>query len=319
MEIKPDLSFYEGAFVEEQFSETQIWQDIDSVGMFAEFKFAASDDPFDDNSPGFERVSNQARDTLGQICSYATAHMAAQFRTHVFSMLVFPRYARLLVWDRAGVTVTEKIDLETSASVLAEFFWRYQNMSRAERGHDETVRTVSATEVEQVVPNALKLLGVDHSARLFEMEFSGNEKFVISAPFYMGTASPTGRSTRTFKALCMQTKKVVFLKDTWRVISDGLLPEDEIYTKLANAEVPYVATVTAFDNVPGHLTRTHEFQSESWVKFEGARRLRRFQHYRLVLSQFARSIQLFKNVRELVQALRDALEGKKSFSVCGLS
>ena len=58
--------------------------------------------------------------------------MAAQFRRHVLSMLVFPRYARLLIWDRVGVTVTEKIDLETNASVLADFFWQYQNMSRTQ-------------------------------------------------------------------------------------------------------------------------------------------------------------------------------------------
>ena len=79
----------------------------------------------------------------------------------------------------------------------------------------------------------------------------------------MGIASPTGRSTRTFKALCMQTKKIVFLKDTWRVISDGLLPEDQIYAKLAEVQVPHVATLEAFHNVDGQVTRTHEFQSES--------------------------------------------------------
>ena len=117
----------------------------------------------------------------------------------------------------------------------------------------------------------------------------------------------------------MQTKKIVFLKDTWRVISDGLLPEDQIYAKLAEAQVPHVATLEAFHNVDEQVTRTHEFQSESWVRFEGTRRFRMFQHYRLVLCEFARSIQLFTNVRELVQAFRDALEGKKPVSVSGLN
>src|SRR5271154_3156231 len=172
--------------------------------------------------------------------------MAAQFRTHLFSMLVFPRYARLLIWDRAGVIVTEKIDLETKASILADFFWRYQNMSRAKRGYDETINEIPVTNVVQAVPDALTMLEVDDNARLFEVLFPGNRKFVISAPLYMGTGSPTGRSTRTFKALCMQTKKIVFLKDTWRVISNRLLPEHEVYRKLADAQVPHVAALEAF-------------------------------------------------------------------------
>jgi len=132
-EIKPDICLYEDRFIQQQFPEPSK-RELDLVGVVVEFKYAHSDDPFDDSSPGFERTTDDARKTLSQICSYSTAHMAAQFRTRVFSMLVFPQYARLLVWDRAGVTVTEKIDLVTNASVLAEFFWRYENMTPAERG-----------------------------------------------------------------------------------------------------------------------------------------------------------------------------------------
>ena len=42
-----------------------------------------------DNSPTFERIVNQARDTLGQIYTYTTAHAAAQLHTHIFFILVF--------------------------------------------------------------------------------------------------------------------------------------------------------------------------------------------------------------------------------------
>ena len=310
-EIKPDVSLHEDTFIQEQS------RDIESVGLLAGFKCRHSDDPFDDNPPGFERITDDTREMLGQICSYANAYMAAQFCTHVFFMLVFPRYARLLVWDRTRVTVTEKIDLETNTSVLAEFFWQYHNISLTKQGYDDTVRVVSATDVKQVVPEALKMLGVDDNTRLFEMSLPKNRKFVISAPGYMGTASPTGRSTHTFKALCMQSKKFVFLKDTWHVISDGLLPGREIYTKLVEAQVPHVARLEAFHDVEGQFTKIHEFRSESWVKLEGFRRFRRSQHYRPVLYEFARPIQVFKNVRELVQAFRDALEGKKPISIFG--
>ena len=111
----------------------------------AEFKYSPADDPFKDSDPGFEHDSERSEKTLGQICTYATAHMAAQFRSHVFSLLVFPKYARILRWDRAGVIVTGKIDLEKSdeVSVLANFLWRYSNMTDTERGYDENVTRVT--------------------------------------------------------------------------------------------------------------------------------------------------------------------------------
>jgi len=306
------MCLYDDPFV--QYNSNATSPSIQNVGLMGEFKLIPNDDPFDDDSPNFERTSSQARDTLGQICTYATAHAAAQFRIHVFSFLVFPRYARLLMWDRAGVVVTEKIDFKKDALVLAEFFWRYQYMSAAQRGSDETIWEISPSQradILQAVPDALALLGANDDSRLCSIPFSGDRTFVISVPLYMGTGSPTGRSTRTFKALCMWTRKIVFLKDTWRVMSPGLLAEHEIYGKLAEARVPHVATLEAFTDVHGQATRTDKFQQETWVKSSGPRRLRKFQHYRLVLKEFARPIQLFQDVKELVQAFRDALEGKR--------
>ena len=134
----------------------------------------------------------------------------------------------------------------------------------------------------------------------------------LSVTLYMSTVSPTGRSTRTFQA---RMKKIVFLKDTWHFITYGPLPEHEVYTKVAETQAPHISRLEAFHDLEGQITRTHEFQPEGWVKFEGSRCFRRFQHYRLVVYQFARSIEFFKNVRELVQAFRDALEGKKPISV----
>ena len=163
---------------------------------------------------------------LVQICSYVTTQINAQFYTHIFFMLIFPSYACILIWDRAGVTtLMEKIDLETNASVLAEFFWRYQNMSCTKPGYNETVWLVSATDIKQTVFNALEILEVDHNAHLLEMLFPGGRKFIIYAQLCMGTASPTSWLICTFKVLCMQTMKIVFLKDTWHVISDGLLSD----------------------------------------------------------------------------------------------
>ncbi|PPQ67939.1 hypothetical protein CVT25_000351 [Psilocybe cyanescens] len=119
---------------------------------------------------------------------------------------------------------------------------------------------------------------------------------------YMDT-SPTGWSTGAFKAYYKETGNVVFLKDTWRIIDDDPIPDHETYIKLAKEKVKFVATSPAYHDIQDRETRTLDFKSE------GRREFHRFQLYRLVLDQYARSIQQFENVRELIQVWRDTLQG----------
>ncbi|KAH0833486.1 hypothetical protein J3R83DRAFT_12610 [Lanmaoa asiatica] len=57
----------------------------------------------------FVKKSAAAIEILGQITAYVAAQMSAQFRTHVFSILLMPKKARILRWGREGVVVTEPI------------------------------------------------------------------------------------------------------------------------------------------------------------------------------------------------------------------
>ena len=103
---------------------------MESAELIVEVKLDVLDDPF--------KVTPDDKgllcDTLGQMTRYATAHLAAQFHTHAFSVLVFPKWARLMRWDRAGVVVSERISLNQSH--LAEFFWRFNHADAEDRGHD---------------------------------------------------------------------------------------------------------------------------------------------------------------------------------------
>ena len=58
-----------------------------------EAKLDEQDDPFKVKSTveGFLCDNERARQTLGQLTSYATAHLAAQFRIHVFLYSFFPQ------------------------------------------------------------------------------------------------------------------------------------------------------------------------------------------------------------------------------------
>ena len=188
-------------------------------------------------------------------------------------------------------------------------------MTPAQQGFDEDFVPISLEEVELVDPNAREMLEIKNENKhplLFSITFPDGDKFVVNTPVYMGTASPTGRSTRTFLALHLQTGNVVFLKDTWRVLSQGLIPEHEIYDKLKAANVSNVASVLTYQDIDGHVTKTSNFEQAPWLKSSGTQRFRKFQHYRLVLHQVARPIESFPNTKVLAQVILDALEGKSN-------
>ncbi|KAK0186679.1 hypothetical protein F5146DRAFT_879255, partial [Armillaria mellea] len=97
--LKPDISAYKTK------------DTIDPVTQFSlvethiELKLVTADDAFDDEGE-FESDSPPSRDTRGQLVSYANAQMASQYRTHLFTVFICTNRARLLRWDRSGVTVT---------------------------------------------------------------------------------------------------------------------------------------------------------------------------------------------------------------------
>ncbi|KAH9486317.1 hypothetical protein JR316_0000381 [Psilocybe cubensis] len=294
---------------------------IESIGIMLEFKTkGATTDPFTDDpqADSFEigakdgksaKESSPRGQLLGQICSYATAHMANQFRTHVFSVLVFCDYARILYWDRAGVVVTEQISLNPSgAQPLAEFFARYARATPTERGVDPNVEPISGSLIDERVKARLvkNSQGPFYKIRMCATQ-SQSKSYIVAVPRFMGTASPTGRSTRTFKAYDMQTKTFVFMKDSWRVIGGSLKPEHERYSALLAAGVPHIPTVIDYHDIEDQQTRT-SLQLHNTKRSGLPDKFRTFRHYRLVLKEFAKPIEDFKDVKELLVAFSDAIE-----------
>jgi hypothetical protein len=275
---------------------------IEEAEILHECKYDSSDDAFQDDGP-FERDTGAAYDTLGQITLYATAHMAAQFCTHVFSLLVFPKYARLLRWDRAGVVVTERIPI--AKSTLAAFYWRYSHATPAVRGHDTSVERVLDQVKAKTVRETLEL---DEKSKLFRLKLGENSYIVGKKPTYTGISSPTGRSTRTFRAFCEQGENAVFLKDTWRVIIAGQLPEHQIYLRLHAKKVRNIAQLKEGADILAHETITHE--AAQMFPNKDLPKIRKFRHYRLALHDIGRDLRAFSSVKEFVKAIHDATIGK---------
>ncbi|KAF8509372.1 hypothetical protein BU17DRAFT_99005 [Hysterangium stoloniferum] len=266
--------------------------------MTVEFKKVVWDDAFSDDG-SLERTTKVALDTLGQITLYATAHQAAQFRTHVFLVLVFPSYARFMRWDRSGAIVTEKVRLSNPSYV--EFFWRFNHASPAARGVDTTAREFLHNH--PAAAKAKRSLNLEDRDRLFHVQLDPRgHTYVFYCLTYMAVGSPLGRSTRVFKAYCIETGKLVLLKDTWRIVSATQSPEHMIYERLKKHGVRNICTCKEGCDVLQQCTKT---QDSSMVKHPSP--FRRLQHYRLVLNEIGRSLSDFRDTKEMVTAVRDAI------------
>ena len=93
--IKPDISAYPIN------SDPRVVTNSSKVEMFLEFKWNINDSPFcevydvahpnakaSETVKSFLRNTKAAKDTLGQITAYAAAQFGAQFRTHIYSILI---------------------------------------------------------------------------------------------------------------------------------------------------------------------------------------------------------------------------------------
>lgn len=278
-------------------------------------------DPFVDNPPksnstkqdntGFLCDPNPTREVLGQITAYATAILSAQYRTHLFMVLIVGEYARLIRWDRGGAVVTKRIEFN-EVSHLFDFLVWYNGASSEDRGHDSTVSSPSEDEIERakgIIPEftnaAEAYLAVTMSSDL------GPRRFIIPRPEVRPDA-PIGRWTRSSIAYDVKDGRRVYLKDSWRVLQHDLQPEGEIYDRLRENNVPNIPPCVVAGDVDNdgthHASRTHEIVAEYFKHH--SRRITSHRHYRIVLGVVGRKLEKFDRTWEVVNAMHAALKGQ---------
>jgi hypothetical protein len=246
-----------------------------------------------------------ATETTGQITAYATLILGSQYRTHTFLVLIVRDYARLLRWDRGGAVVSAPIKYDEE-SHLFDFLVRYSRANPAMRGHDITVR-YSTAEEEQVARTAVDEL--KQEKRLLTVAVQ-NQLYVICAPCAQPEV-PVGRWTRTSVAYALQGGERVFLKDSWRIVHDDVIPEGEIYAMLHQKSVPNVPHCLNCGDIGDeiyHKTQTHKFISYMPKGSESKVIIHR--HYRLVLDTVGRQLHDFKRSKDMARAIHAALIGK---------
>ncbi|KAI0323492.1 hypothetical protein GY45DRAFT_626972 [Cubamyces sp. BRFM 1775] len=250
--------------------------------MFIEIKKNQSDDHYVDPPAGADRdahyfvwgrnaralgaEADKLKQYLGQNVAYATDMCARQHRRFCFSVTVSGCSARLIRWDRSGAIVTEAFDYVANPELLCEFFWRFAHLSDEQRGYDMTVQPATLAE-EALFRDAIKehiQSQIDCSdpavlREVLDTHYMPGYVTVVSTPSTGSAASRllvsrpivtplffAGRCTRVYWAVDPDPtaeKKVVLLKDTWRLQGRDAETEGAVLRDLQARGVPNIPHV----------------------------------------------------------------------------
>ncbi len=313
--LKPDIGGFEGG----------------EMQLYIELKSSEPQDAFYDPHNSGDRIEKQtdlSSKHRGQIIHYAAEQMAVQHRVSLLTISMMGHNARFIRWDRSGAIVTEAFNYVDSPHLLAEFLIRFSGLDAAHRGFDTTVMPADQREI------ALLSSALEGHANLFGKrlptqleEDQAGQQMAYKIPVIIGNGtrtalvvgkpfcqplSPCGRATRGYIAWDLVQEKLVFLKDTWRVVSPGSLSEREAYEQLKGHGVPHLPTVIAAADVmdlTGNYQRTltQDFAGHSWCRPHDSLRL--LVHHRVV-QELALPLSMVRNSKQLVKAIRNALVGE---------
>lgn len=296
----------------------------ESVVVPIEVKWADGNNAFGPLPGNFLTTTVDGKESRGQITEYAAKIMATQHRTCLFSIFIHRFTARLLRWDRVGVVVSKPIHYKDNPTPLIAFLYRFGQMTLEERGIDPTVTSPTPAEKAQLDDfepdnKSHQQLRDGCMARgcpietIFKVEVmdeslpSGKRYLLVSKP-QEASESFTGRGTKGFVAYDLEGKRLVWLKDCWRVDSEGskvpVHPEHETYAKLKSHNVQFVATAICGGDVKSHSRSEtpgteasgplgpipQKTLNQQWVVD-----FRPKIHYRLVLKEIGRELETYSD------------------------
>jgi Fungal protein kinase len=324
LKIKPDCSVFDK---DHSFSGP----DSSAIKFFIEFKQEPGDDPFatatsrfmntTPSSPGpppnpFVKTSNKAVLTHGQITAYATSHMSAQYRTHIFSVLICGSKAQLIRWDRSSTIVTEPISYDEDPH-LFDFFIRFDCLPPDVQGQDTTVSPAKPEDTKDAV-KAIEELGMSQTPLLVVsvLNCAGEPlRYVVESPLALPWV-PVGHWTQTSIGYDIQRKRSIFMKDSWRPLLKGILKEGDVYSIFQTngvSDVPYCSSSGDIGDKTYHLTQTDLFSVKANWAPNYVYDLTPHCHYCLILDDIGQPFDKFKRSHDMVHAVHAALVGKFFF------
>lgn len=292
----------------------------------------------------FEREGPEAEAVRADLLAHAKAHFARQHRRFLFQVILISTDARFILWDRSGAIVSERFTFVDFPHILADFLWRFAHMDDARRGWDTSASCATRREAALFtdvvreflnpsrgpsgdrLPQAARTLE-DKSYPVWKLhvinEETGKSTDLLTKRPFAGHSSLFGRSTRAYLAYDLAERRLVFLKDSWRVQDKRLQSEFHVYKELQAHKVPFIPEVIYGGDVPdaeGSLqeTRVHllSVEQSDWRYTDN--RLEGYVHHRIV-QDIAYPIDSVRDERELMQALNDTLVGASYMHCCSCS
>jgi hypothetical protein len=349
-EYKPDVTIYE----KKEGPPTRTITSFQKMEMFVEFKHGKFSDPFATEENFFPKLFKNTCATRGQITLYSVRQQAYQFRTSILTVGIFGKVARLFRWDRTGCKVTAPIDYSTEEGnrQLTEFFLRLDRMADdpEARGWDPTVEDATKQEVkaftravkaareggpkserrngdgEKEEPDPM-FFGLADSVgktsryprrKVYVLDGKVMRGYIVGRPTSVLKA-PTGRATRGFVAMSVETEKLVFLKDSWRPDVEGIQSEDYWYQMLLKKKhggAKYIGAyshgsdVYATKNFVRCQDKKQRTITHLYAKDHGrVEALMGYIHHRVVQSELYIPLEMFRDSKHLTSIMYDVANG----------
>ncbi|KAG5653653.1 hypothetical protein H0H81_011613 [Sphagnurus paluster] len=252
--IKPEPTMYHHEAPTDDGNLTQ----FDKMELHLEFKLRVSPEPFKDppadlkdrSGWAFESSSAEGSDYRAQLIHYATEWCSRQHRVFAFSLFIAGTCMRFIRWDRPGAIVSELFDFHKQPDLLVEFLWRFSHLDHVGRGFDPTVRLASPAEA-MLAREALAAWDPNTETPVVVFTIPGestDEDGNTPMREFMAWASMSypdgliGRCTRAYPVYEKATRKLFFVKDSWRAWD--LEEEAKILFELNEHEVEFIPPFT---------------------------------------------------------------------------
>lgn len=142
---------------------------------------------------------------------------------------------------------------------------------------------------------------------------------IVQRPFAT-PSSPFGRTTRAYLGLDVSRDKLVFVKDYWRPTDPATSPEMDVYEDMKRRGVPHLPHVLLGGDVPDDGEGFQSTLAQNWgIRDEDGVKaaLKGYRHHRIV-QDIAFSLSSVANSRELVMAIRNAIECESDLRLIGV-
>ncbi|KAH9912681.1 uncharacterized protein BXZ73DRAFT_107317 [Epithele typhae] len=194
------------------------------------------------------------QDMFGQHVAYVVEVFARQSRHFLFTVAMHGSRVRLLHWDHAGFVVSEAFDIRTDPDILCEFLWRFSQATDSGRGHDTTVEYALPEEEGWFRDGIREYMwtqlnpgeDLEHAVK---QHYAPGQLFATNILYDVSSHWLAGPGTRGYWAYDVWTKKVVFLKDTWRYSTHEI--EGDIVRRLWDIGVRNVPSFVWHGDVSG--------------------------------------------------------------------